>query len=100
MHRASPRPYRLASQLVSAVLGAVVLGACSDQPVVPAQARDVLPGSTLQAFDCVASRAGMTCAPAAPGTGSALGTLVGGQNTYVRLSSANAGYNAGEETFS
>jgi hypothetical protein len=100
MRTAPHRPYRLASLLVSAVLGASTLGACSDQLVQPAPGVTAAPATTLQAFNCTATREGLSCSPLQPGTGDALGVLVGGQNTFVRLSSANASYDAGTEIFS
>jgi hypothetical protein len=100
MHTAPPRPYRLASLLASAVLGASALGACSDQLVQPATGEIPAPATVVQAFNCTATRAELTCSPLQPGTGDALGVLVGGQNTFVRLSSSNAAYDAGTEIFS
>jgi hypothetical protein len=84
------------------VLGAAFLGACSDgQPVGVRDEALTLPESTIQGFDCVASKAGsMSCSPAGPSTGSALGVKIGGQNVYVRLASSNASYDAGTQIFS
>ena len=100
MHRTPPRPYRLASLLASAVLGASALGACSDQLVQPVAGVAPAPATALQAFNCTATREELTCTPLQPGTGDALGVLVGGQNIFVKLTSANASYDAGTEIFS
>jgi hypothetical protein len=76
------------------------LAACSDQPV--AGRPSLQAGDGLQAFDCratIGAAASVRCAPLAPGTGQALGTLVGGQNSYITLTSSNLSYNAGVEIF-
>lgn len=100
MRTAPLRAGRLGRLLTSFILGTASLGACSDQLLAPGQAPAILPATTLQAFDCVASRAGMRCAPQAPAPGGGMGALLGGQNTYVRLASANAAYDGVSETFS
>jgi hypothetical protein len=88
-------PRARARRLVPLILCAAVLGACADQPAAfeGMNAPD-LPARTLQAFDCTANvRSGtLRCEPARTGTGLASGVLVGGQNTYVRMASANPGY--------
>ncbi|HLM68210.1 MAG TPA: hypothetical protein VK358_11815, partial [Longimicrobium sp.] len=83
------------------VLGAAVLGACSDgQPLGARDPSIRLPETTLQAMDCVATETAMRCAPAVPATGGASGAIFSGQNVFVRLSSSNASYDAGTEIFS
>jgi hypothetical protein len=102
MHRPILRAARLGRLLASFVLGAPVLGACSDQqPVGPRAEPQALPASALQGFDCVVTAAeGMSCSPQAPSTGAARGVQIGGQNVYVRLASSNASYNSGTGIFS
>lgn len=101
MSNAPLRAGRIGRLLIPTMLGAVALGACGDSQLAgPADARVTLPASTVQAFSCTGTQTGVTCSPLQPGTGDALGVLVGGQNTFVRLTSANASYNAGTEIFS
>lgn len=101
MSNAPLRAGRIGRLLIPTMLGAVALGACGDSQLAgPADARVTLPASAVQAFSCTGTQTGVTCSPLQPGTGDALGVLVGGQNTFVRLASANASYNAGTEIFS
>jgi hypothetical protein len=90
-------------RLIPVVLCAAVLGACADgQPTAFEQrTAPVLPASTLQAFDCTVNMVSGTlrCEPARTGTGLASGVLIGGQNTYVRLSSSSPSYDAQMEVF-
>ena len=76
------------------------LAACGDgQPVAPGQPPAIAP-SGLQAFDCTGTTAGaLTCRPATAGTGAALGSVIGGQNVYLKLTSSNVSYDAGTEIF-
>jgi hypothetical protein len=100
MRRASPRFGRLLTPLV---FGAAALSACSDQLATPASPSDRLerPGTSLQAFDCEATRAGdVTCTPVGPAGSGASRVIIGGQNVAVRLASSNASYDAGTEIFS
>lgn len=96
-HRVA-RPGRL---VVFAVLAAAAFGACNDHPV--SARAPLLPADALQAFDCTATVSGagfVRCTPTAASTGGASGTLIGGQNAYVTLTSSNLAYNAGTEIFS
>lgn len=54
------------------------------------------------ALDCVGSVQGgsVTCAPHAQAGDGLAAVIVGGQNTYVRLTSSNVGYDSGTEIFS
>lgn len=77
------------------LLGLLLAAACTDgrTPTSPENPRP-LPPSALQAVECAIdlARAGMTCEGPQPGTGAALGAggvIVGGQNQFVRLASAN-----------
>lgn len=93
---AAPRGRRpLALVLVAA------LAACADTlPVAPVAEPDAIPATALQAFDCLATLAGsVSCRAATPSTGPASGMMVGGQGTYLSLSSSNASYDAGTEIF-
>jgi hypothetical protein len=87
-----------ARRLIPLILCAAVLGACADGQPSAFEGFDApdLPARVLQAFDCTANtRAGtLRCEPARTGTGPASGVLVGGQNTYVRMASANPVYEA------
>jgi hypothetical protein len=85
--------------VASLVLAAAALAACADQPVAPPA--PALPDG-LQAFECratVGAAPSVSCAPLAPRTGQALGTLVGGQNSYITLTSSNLSYDAGTDVF-
>lgn len=102
MHSSTLRAARTGRLMTMFVLGTAALGACSDQGQ-PLGTRDEvvkLPSTVLQEMDCVGSAAGISCASARPRLGGASGVIYGGQNTFVRLSSSNAGYNPGTEIFS
>lgn len=93
------RPLRLAVLLL-------VGTACTDRgsPLGPEEPTGGTagPAATVAALDCTASPRAetMSCAPAVPGTGGAAGDIiVGGQNVYVRLSSANVAYDGGNGQF-
>jgi hypothetical protein len=90
----------VARVLATAVLGAASLGACTDQPSAAVQAREVLPRTTLQALTCDATRDGVTCRPQGAGSSGSSRVIYGGQNQFVRLTSANAGYNGGTGIYS
>jgi hypothetical protein len=99
MHRSTRRAARQGTFTLSAILLAA-LGACSDQPVA---SREAAVRNGLQAFDCrvtVTGGGSANCVPLAPGTGGALGTVIGGQNVYVTLTSSNLSYDAGLDVFS
>ena len=80
------------------------LAACSEAggPVVPEPAAG--PGPVeLQRLECTGSTATatVTCAPAGAGAGGASSAIVvGGQGTYVQLTSSNVSYDAGTELLS
>lgn len=80
----------------------VLAAACGDQQPAAVQrpTGGRVPQNALQEFDCTASirTAAVNCAPAAPaGNGSRI--VIGGQNTFVKLTSSNVSYNAGTEIF-
>lgn len=102
MYSVTSRAARTGRHLTLALLGATALGACSDvEPFAAGEQALQMPSSALQVLECVASVTdGMRCNPVSPNTGEALGAIYGGQNTFVRLSSSNAGYNEGTSTFS
>jgi alpha-tubulin suppressor-like RCC1 family protein len=73
----------------------LLAAACTDTrtPLAPENPAPALP-PVLQAVECTLdlAQAGMRCGDAQPSTGGALGSggvIVGGQNRYVRLASAN-----------
>ena len=103
MHSPTPRVGRFGRLLTSAVLGAAVMGACSDQqPVGVREPAAKLPPAvrSLQSFDCTGSISGsLSCKPSAGGAGEARGVLIGGQDTYVKLTSSNVSYDSGTEIF-
>jgi hypothetical protein len=90
--------------LIPALFGAA-LAACSDgQPVASSGAPTpaVRNSPTLAAFECVGSTTArtMSCkAPSASAGGAAGDVLIGGQNTFVKLTSSNVSYNSGTEIF-
>ena len=83
---------------------ALLLGACSE-PTSPATEPEVpgvdAPSGVLQAVDCTASvrTASVTCRAAGSGIGGASATIIGGQGTYVRLTSSNLTYTALDSLF-
>ena len=90
--------------LAPAALGAAMLGACSDGQPLAAPEPGALPSppaKTLVAFDCNGSTTARTlsCRAVNPATGGANAALIGGQGTYVQLSSTNVSYNPGTELF-
>jgi hypothetical protein len=100
MHRSTPGAAHPGRLVVSAIFAAISLAACADQPV--ASRPRVVHEDALQAFDCratVGAGASVSCAPAAPGTGQASGVLIGGQNTYLTLTSSNISYDAGLDVY-
>lgn len=99
MHRSTRSAAQSGTFALSAILVAA-LGACSDQPA--ASRATVLPDG-LQAFECratVGAAPSMSCGPLAPATGGARGTLIGGQNSYITLTSSDMSYDAGLGIFS
>jgi hypothetical protein len=98
--RSDERPARLLRTLPLAA-GAALLAACADgTPVELAPNLVEPPETTLAAFDCVVTvGAGMTCRSPAASAGDARGMMMGGQDTYLRLSSSNVSYDSGTEIF-
>ena len=108
MHSYAPR--RALLWLAAAALP--LLAACGDRSGNPASLPDAetpLPRSTVAALRCTGSVAspGLGCEEIPlTGVGSAAGGprmdlhVLGGQGTYVRLTSASPGYNAGTQVFS
>lgn len=86
--------------VASFALAAAALVACSDSPVTTRER--LLPEGGLQAFDCTATVSGagsVRCTPVAASTGGASGVMIGGQNTYLTLSSTNLSYDAVLDVF-
>lgn len=86
--------------VVPMIFAAAALLACSDQPAGGRTSLEV--GDGLQALDCLATVAGtpsVRCAPVSPGTGGASGIMIGGQNTYLRLTSTNLTYDANADLY-
>ena len=86
--------------VTTALLGAAILGACSDQqPLASAREPLVAPhGSLIQEFDCTGSTAGtVSCSP--PARTNARGIIIGNQNVNMKLTSSNVSYDAGTEIF-
>lgn len=84
-----------------AVLLAALASACTDSPVLPGPVPDA---RGLPALQCTADvvTASLSCAPVAPAGqgGISPNRIVGGQDTYVRLSSSRSEYDAGAGIFS
>jgi hypothetical protein len=103
MHSPTPRAGRFGRLLTLAVLGAAVVGACSDQqPVGVREPSAITPPAarTLQAFKCTGSTRGtLSCKLDGGSAGGASGVFIGGQNQFVRLTSSNVSYDAGTEIF-
>ena len=83
------------------LLAALALAACNDGggPVAPAPAPT---GPVeLARIRCTghAGTPSLACAPETPGAGGAGALIVGGQGTYVQLTSSNVSYNAGTQIF-
>lgn len=101
MHSFSREAARWGRLVVPMLVAAGVLVACSDQPVAPRVSPQ--PADGLQALDCRAVVLGtpsVRCSPATPGAGQAQGTIIGGQNILVTLTSTNLNYDAGTDVFS
>nr|WP_240978585.1 lamin tail domain-containing protein [Longimicrobium terrae] len=93
------RPLASRRWLAAAVL---LAAACGDQQPTAVQ-RPVdgdVPETALQAFDCTASihSSSVSCAPAAP-AGAGSRSILGGQNSLLKLTSSNVSYDAGTEIF-
>jgi hypothetical protein len=103
MHTPTPRVGRIGRLLTSVVLGAAVIGACSDQqPVGVREPATIIPAvkRALQVFDCTGSiTGGVSCKPAGGSAGQAAGVLIGGQNAFVKLTSSNVSYDPGTEIY-
>ena len=97
---AGRRPVRFLAIAVTAA----ALAACADQQPMGSSAPDRLappPVDAVQAFECTASTTSrsISCKSPSPSTGASADVLIGGQNTYVKLTSSNVNYNAGTEIF-
>jgi hypothetical protein len=100
MHSSTRKAAQRGGLVASFAVAAAALVACSDSPV--ATRERLLPANGLQAFDCTATVSGagsVSCTPAAASTGQASGTMIGGQNMYVTLTSSNLSYDAGLDMF-
>jgi hypothetical protein len=54
----------------------------------------------VQAFECTGSTSGaLSCKDLRPGVGQGSGVLIGGQNTFLKLTSSNVSYNGGTGIF-
>lgn len=86
---------------MSVLAAAAFLGACSDQQLLsPRDKGPAVPQSALQAFDCTGTTAGsLRCAPVAGSAGDAAGVVIGGQGTYLQLTSSNISYDSQSEIF-
>jgi len=95
-----PHSFRRGARLLLPVMCATLaLAACGDQPVESLrQPAAAAPSHTLQAFKCVASRSAVSCSPESSLNGR--GTVIGNQNTNIKLTSSNVSYDAGTEIFS
>lgn len=93
---ANRRPSRVLPVLVLAVLAA----ACTDSPLAPVTRPAPI---ALPALQCVVDvrATSMSCKPLdPPGAGALTNRVVGGQDTYVKLTSTNTSYSAGTGIFS
>jgi Lamin Tail Domain len=100
MHTPLREAARMGRVAVPMILAAAVAVGCSDQPVGGRTKLEV--GDGLQALDCVATVTGtpsVRCTPVAPRTGGASGTIIGGQNSYLTLTSTNLTYNDAADLF-
>jgi hypothetical protein len=98
---AGRRPVRF----LAIAVAAAALAACADQQPMGSSAPDRLappPVDAVQAFECTASTTSRTVSCKAPGpnSGASADVLIGGQNTYVKLTSSNVNYSSGTEIFS
>lgn len=95
MYFPNGRPSRVLPALVLAALAA----ACTDGPLAPG----IKPAPTqLAALQCVVhvASAAMSCKTLdPPGTGALTNRVVGGQDTYVKLTNTNTSYSAGTGIF-
>lgn len=93
--------------IAAAVSLPLALAACGDrgQPTHLAPADQPLPAGSLAVLRCDASVAtsSVVCEPVAPGTRLSAARYdvhtIGGQGTYVRLTSSGVSYNSGTQTF-
>ncbi|HEX8392175.1 MAG TPA: DNA/RNA non-specific endonuclease [Longimicrobium sp.] len=101
---AAPRAWRSALATAASAAVALLAVACTDSVVAPtaqAPTPDGPAGGPSLELSCVASvKAGsITCQTPAPSTGGADAVIYGGQNTFVRMLSANTAYNSGTGVF-
>jgi hypothetical protein len=103
MHSPIPRAARFGGLLTLSVLGAAVIGACSDQQPVGVRepvAKAPPAQRALQVLDCTGSiQGGVSCKPASGSAGQAAGVLIGGQNQSVKLTSSNVSYDGDTEIY-
>jgi hypothetical protein len=95
------QPVRRAALCAAPLAAALLAVACSDrQPLAIREPELPPPAAVVQAFDCTGSTAGtLSCRAAGANTGGASAALIGGQNTYVKLTSSNVSYNSGTGIF-
>jgi hypothetical protein len=93
-----PRTTRLPRAAAAIVLP--LAAACTDQPLAPVPAPAGEPAAMAQLECTVQVRAAtLACAPAAPIGGALLDRIIGGQESYVRLATTRAAYDAGLQRF-
>ncbi|HEX8903677.1 MAG TPA: hypothetical protein VF771_02405 [Longimicrobiaceae bacterium] len=104
----SSRPFHRRMHATAAALLALAAAACSDRgnPVAPAPGPGPTgpPGApvTVQALECTGDRVKLTvsCSPSTPsGDRGPAYLIVGGQNQFVKVSTANTAYNNGTGAF-
>jgi hypothetical protein len=88
------------SRSLFATAAILLFASCTDQPLAPVIAPPTDGASSGRIACDVDVRAGsLSCAPAASTGGASLDRIVGGQETYLRLASSGAQYDAGTEQF-
>jgi hypothetical protein len=86
----------------ASLLCASALAACAEQsPVETVYDPPVrYPATAIQALDCTGNIGGsVSCVPASGRAGGASPVLIGGQNTFLRLTSSNVNYSSDSEIF-
>ncbi|MDB4914832.1 MAG: large protein [Gemmatimonadetes bacterium] len=106
------RPIPIAHAFGKAAIAAAILvvaGSCDRQPLAPITpvnpstvATDSSRPPNLARLRCTADRIAkvVTCETPGEGTGTLADIIVGGQNSYVKLTSSNVDYNVGTQQFS
>lgn len=89
------------ARLLRLPLVLLLLSACTDRIAGPEPVAPAPPPPALQALQCTADVRGraMSCAEPAPALGQALGSIIGGQGTNVRLTSTNVSYDEAAQVF-